>query len=150
AKFGWIEGRNLRIEYRFTTGDLIRMRADAAELAALAPDVIVTNGGAATRVVQQQTRTIPIVFTAGGDAAANGLVQNIARPEGNTTGFSNSEPSIAGKWLELLKEAAPHLARVAIVFNPELATVTDYTLSIGAAARALGVQAIELPVRNAI
>jgi putative ABC transport system substrate-binding protein len=152
AKLGWVEARNLLIDLRFGAGDLGRFRAYAAELVSLAPDVIVTNSGATTRVLQQQTQTIPIVFTSGGDPAANGLVQNIARPEGNTTGFSAYEPSVAGKWLGLLKEAAPHLARVAVIFNPEIAvTAPSYIASIEAAAPALAVQAIiKMPVRNAV
>src|SRR5437764_161435 len=127
AEFGWIEGRNLKIDRRFGGADANRLRAVAAELVSLAPDVIVTPGAAPTRALQQATQTIPIIFTGGGDAAAIGLVKNIARPEGNTTGFSSSEPMIGGKWLELLKEAAPHLTRVAIVFNPDLApTAPNY------------------------
>jgi putative ABC transport system substrate-binding protein len=127
------------------------VRAYAAELASLTPDVIVAVGGAATRAVQQQTQAVSIVFTAG-DAAANGLVRNIARPEGNMTGFSTAEPSIAGKWLGLLKEAVPRLARVAIIFNPEIATTgPSYIASIKVAAPALAVQAvIETPIHNAV
>jgi putative ABC transport system substrate-binding protein len=127
------------------------VRAYAAELASLTPDVIVAVGGAATRAVQQQTQAVSIVFTAG-DAAANGLVRNIARPEGNMTGFSTAEPSIAGKWLGLLKEAVPRLARVAIIFNPEIATTgPSYIASIEAAAPALAVQeVIETPIHNAV
>jgi putative tryptophan/tyrosine transport system substrate-binding protein len=152
AKLGWIEGRNLRTDVRFAAGDLERIRAYAAELVSLAPDVIVTSAASAARAVQQQTQTIPIVYTAGGDPAANGLVRNIARPEGNMTGFSTAEPSEAGKWLGLLKEAAPHLARVAVIFNPEIAeTGPSYIASIEAAAPALAVQAIiKMPVRNAV
>jgi putative ABC transport system substrate-binding protein len=151
GRFGWIEGRNLRIDLRFGTGDPDRIRASAAELVGLAPEVVVTNSGATTRAVQQQTQTIPIVFTAGGDPATDGLVQNIARPERNITGFSSREPSIAGKCLELLKEAAPRLTRVAAIFNAELApTVPFYISSIETAAPALNVQAIKTPVRNAV
>jgi putative ABC transport system substrate-binding protein len=151
AKLSWIEGRNLRFDLRFGADDLDRIRSYATELVSLAPDVIVTSGGAATRAVQRQTQTIPIIFTSGGDAVANGLVRNIARPEGNITGFSTSEPEIASKWLELLKEAAPRVTRVAIIFNPEVAfTGPSYNSSIEAAARALGVQAIQMPVRNAV
>jgi putative tryptophan/tyrosine transport system substrate-binding protein len=151
AKLGWIEGRNLRIDLRFAAEDSDRIRAFAAELISLVPDVIVTGSGAASSAVHQQTHTIPIVFTAGGDPVANGLVRNIARPEGNITGFSSREPSIAGKCLELLKEAAPRVTRAAILFNPELAlTSPSYFSSIEAAAPALGVQAIKMPVRNAV
>jgi len=150
AKLGWIEGRNLRIDLRWAD-DPNRMDAHAKELVGLAPDVMVTGSGAATRAVQQQTQTVPIVFTAAGDPVANGLLRNIARPEGNITGFSVAEPSVAGKRLGLLKEAAPRLTRVAIIFNPELAaTGPSYISSIEAAAPALGIQAIKTPVRNAV
>jgi putative ABC transport system substrate-binding protein len=97
AKLGWIEGRNLRTDLRFAADNPDRLRGFAAELVRLAPDVIVTTGGAATNAMHQQTRTIPIVFTAGGDAVADGWARNIARPEGNTTGFSLREPSVAAK-----------------------------------------------------
>jgi putative ABC transport system substrate-binding protein len=152
AKLGWIEGRNLRIDLRFGAGDPDAIRAYAAELAGLTPDVIVTNTGATTRAAQQQTQTIPIVFTAAADAVAAGYLRNIARPEGNVTGFSSLEPSIAGKWLELLKVAAPGLARVAIIFDTRLsfAITPSYVSSIEAAALALDVQAITSPVRNAV
>jgi putative tryptophan/tyrosine transport system substrate-binding protein len=100
AKLGWIEGRNLRIDLRFTGNDVDRSRAYAAELVSLAPDAIFTNGGVTTRAVQQQTQTIPIVFAAAGDVLINGIVKNIARPENNTTGVTNIYSSVAGKWLE--------------------------------------------------
>ncbi len=151
TKLGWIDGRNLKVDLRFGAGDANRMRASAAELVALAPDVIVTSGAAATLALQQATQTIPLVFTGGGDAVINGLVQNIARPEGNTTGFSSSESTVGGKWLELLKEAAPGLARVAIVFNPELARASpSYLASIEPAARTLAVQTVKAPFRDAV
>lgn len=151
VKFGWIEGRNLKIDERFTGADANRMRTYAAELVSLAPDVIVTPSAAPTRALQQATQSIPIVFTGGGDAAAISLVRDIARPEGNTTGFSSSEPTTAGKRLELLKEAAPRLSRVAIVFNPELApTAPNYIASIETEARTLSVQTIKVPFRDAV
>jgi putative ABC transport system substrate-binding protein len=151
AKLGWIEGHNLKIDRRFGAADANRLRASAVELVSLAPDVIVAGGAAPTRALQQATQTIPIVFTGGGDAAAIGLVKNIARPEGNTTGFSSAEPMIGGKWLELLKEAAPHLKRVAIVFNPDLApTAPNYIASIEAAAQTLSVKTVKVPFRDAV
>ena len=119
AKLGWIEGRNLRIDVRSTGSDPDRMRAYAVELVSLAPEVIVTFGVATTRAAQEQTQTIPIVFMAGNDPVTNGLLQNTARPEGNTTGFTSTVDSLVSKWLELLKEAAPHITRVALVFNPQ-------------------------------
>jgi ABC-type uncharacterized transport system substrate-binding protein len=118
AKFGWIEGGNVRIEVRFGAGHVDAMRAHAAELVRLTPDVIVTSGNAATRAAQQATQSIPIVMAVGGDPAVTGLFRNLARPEGNITGFSTPEPSIASKWLELLKEAAPNLTRIAVLYNP--------------------------------
>jgi ABC-type uncharacterized transport system substrate-binding protein len=152
ARLGWIEGSNLRIDLRFGASDPDRMRAYAVELVSLMPDVLLANSGAPTRALQQRTLNIPIVFTAGGDPVVDGLVRNIARPEGNTTGFSNYAPAIAGKWLELLKEAAPHLARVALIFNPELIPNTGpfFISSIEAAALELGVQVIKAPVRNSV
>jgi len=151
AKLGWIEGRNLRIDIRFAADDPDHIRAYAMEFVGLAPDVIVTSAAFATRAVQQQTQTIPIVFIGGGDPAAIGLVRNIERPEGNITGFSGPEPSIAGKYAELLKEAAPGVSRVAILFNAEIAPAApNYISLIEALAPALGIQAIKAPFRNAI
>jgi putative ABC transport system substrate-binding protein len=151
AKLGWIEGRNLRIDLRFGADNPDRIRASAAELVNIAPDVILSSGGVATQAVQQRTQTIPIVFVGGGDPVVGGLVQSIARPEGNITGFSAFEPSIAGKWLELLKEAAPRLTRVALLFNPELrVTGPAYTSAIKAAAPAFAVQTMEMPIRDPI
>lgn len=148
---GWIEDRNLKIERRFGAADADRMRAAAAELVALAPDVLVAGGAAPARALQQATQIIPIVFTGGGDAAATGLVKNIARPEGNITGFSTSEPMIGGKWLELLKAAAPHVTRVAIAFNPDLGpTAPSYIASIDAAAQRLAVKTVKVPFRDAV
>ena len=150
AKVGWIEGRNLRTDFRFGEGDLDRIRAYAAELVRLAPDVIFAIGGAPTSALQQRTQTIPIVFS-GPDPVGAGLVQNITRPEGNITGFSILEPSIVGKWLELLKEAAPGLVRVAIIFNPEvLLNASRYLSPIEVAASALSIPAVNTPVRNPV
>jgi putative ABC transport system substrate-binding protein len=153
AKLGWAEERNLRIELRFGGNDTDRFRAYAAELVRLAPDAIVTDGGAAMRAVQQQTRTVPIVITGGGDPVANGIVKSLARPEGNVTGITNLYSSIGGKWLELLKEAVPRLERVALINNPQLtldAAGTIYIPSIEEAARALAVKAVNVPYRDAV
>jgi putative ABC transport system substrate-binding protein len=150
TKLGWIEGRDLRFDVRFGVGDPDRIRAYAAELVGLAPDVIFASGGAATRALQQRTQTIPIVFS-GPDPVGAGLVQNITRPEANITGFSVLEPSIVGKWLELLKAVAPGLVRVAIIFNPEvLLNASRYLSPIEVAASALSVPAVNMPVRNAV
>jgi putative ABC transport system substrate-binding protein len=147
AKLGWIEGRNLRIDQRFTLSDPARMRTYAVELVGLAPDAIIATSRPVTTAVQEQTKSIPIVFTAGSDPVSNGLLQNIARPEGNTTGFTSAVDSLSGKWLELLKAAAPHITRVALVFNPQTVNV-GYFRPIEAAAPLLGVQAIKTPVRD--
>jgi putative ABC transport system substrate-binding protein len=146
AKLGWVEGRNLRIDLRFTVNDPDRLRAYAVELVSLAPEVIVASGGATTRAAQEQTPTIPIVFTAGNDPVTNGLLQNTSRPEGNATGFTSTVDSLIGKWLELLKEAAPHITRAALVFNPQTVNV-GYLRSVEAAPLP-GVQALKTPVRD--
>jgi putative ABC transport system substrate-binding protein len=147
AKLGWIEGRNLHIELRFTGSDPDRMRAYAVELVSLAAEVIVTSSAPATRAAQKQTQTIPIVFTAGNDPVTNGMLQNTARPEGNTTGFTSTVDSLIGKWLELLKEAAPHITRVALVFNPQTVNV-GYFRPIEAVAPMLSVQTLKTPARD--
>jgi putative ABC transport system substrate-binding protein len=148
-ELGWIEGRNLRLDVRFDAADLVRMRGIAQELVGLAPDVIVVSSSAGTRALQEQTQTVPIVFTHVGDPVASGVVRSIARPEGNVTGVTNLFPSIAGKWVELLKEAAPHVVRVALVFNPELPATERYLAEIEAAAAVLAIKAIRTPVRGA-
>jgi putative ABC transport system substrate-binding protein len=150
AKLGWIEGRNLRIDLRFApAADIDRIHAYAMELVSLDPDVIVTGGTVPARVLQQQTRTIPIIYIAGAGAEIGGVVRNISRPEGNVTGISIRYPSIAGKWLQLLKEAAPRLARVAMTFYPEgsagMREGGVYRAPIEAAATLNGVQPIWIP-----
>jgi len=117
---GWIEGRNLHIEFRFGNSDPDRTRAVGTELVRSAPDLIVVNYGFAARTVREQTKTIPIVIAGVGDPVEGGLIRNIARPEGNVTSYTNLYASIGGKWLELLLEAAPHLKRIAVVVNPQL------------------------------
>jgi putative ABC transport system substrate-binding protein len=117
-KLGWTEGRNVRLDYRWTGADPERMRAGAAELIRSVPDVILTSSNQSARIIGRQTRTIPIVFATAGDPVGTGLVSNMARPEGNITGFATYESEIAGKWLELLKEAVPYLTRVAALYTP--------------------------------
>jgi putative tryptophan/tyrosine transport system substrate-binding protein len=148
AKFGWIEGRNLRLDIRFGESDAARIRAQAADLVRLGPDLIFTVTGPATLAVQRQTTTIPIVFEGSGGSPP---VTNIARPEGNTTGFANSIDSIGGKYVELLKEIAPDLARIGFIFNPDAsrATISGYLPSIEAGAQALAIKVINLPFRDA-
>jgi putative ABC transport system substrate-binding protein len=120
ADLGWTDGRNMRMDLRWFGDDINRARALAQELVGLQPDIIVTGGGAATAAVQRKTRTIPIVFASVTDAVASGIVPRLDRPSGNVTGFGILEPSLGGKWLELLSEIAPGLKRAAIIFNPDL------------------------------
>ena len=107
ADLGWTDGRNVRMDLRWHGYDINRMRALARELAGLQAGIIVTNAAPATAAVQRETRTIPIVFVLVGDPLASGLVARIDRPSGNITGFGIAEPSLGGKWLELLSEIAP-------------------------------------------
>jgi hypothetical protein len=145
---GWTDGHNVRIEFRGGAGNPDRIRMLAKELVDLQPDVILVVGFAAAKAAQQQTSSIPLVFAGVGDPVSGGLVASISRPEGNSTGITNLFPSVAGKWLELLKEVAPGVARVALVFNPELSSGT-YFASIEAAAAQYAVTAIRAPVRDA-
>ncbi len=147
-KLGWTERRNLRIDVRFGSSDSDRVSAYAEELVSLTPDVIVTTGAAQTRAVQQRTQAIPIVFVQVGDPIASGVVKSIARPEGNTTGITNLFLTISGKWLELLKEAVPGVARVALIFDPQFPVAEIYVASIEAAATAAAIKTIRAPVRN--
>jgi len=148
-KLGWTEGRNLQIDIRYGAYDPEYFRDAAAKLVRSAPDAIVAHGAATTRAVQQLTKTIPIVFVNVGDPVSNGMVASTARPEGNTTGFTSLFVSIAGKGVELLKEVAPGVVRVAVVFDPKVAFSDNYITSIEAAAATLAVKAIRTPVRNA-
>src|SRR5258707_12592120 len=125
------------------------MRRLAKELVALQPDVILSNTTPTTTALLQQTLTIPIVFAIVADPVGSGFVASFARPGGNVTGFTFTEPTMAGKWLELLKEIAPRVVRVAMLFNPESATYADYWLNpFKAAAPSFAVQAIAAPVRD--
>jgi putative ABC transport system substrate-binding protein len=117
---GWTDGRNVRMDLRWHGYDINRIPVLAQELVGLQPDIIVTAGALATAAVQRETRTIPIVFTSAVDPVASGIVAGLNQPGGNATGFANYEPTLGGKWLELLSEIAPGLKRAAIMFNPDL------------------------------
>jgi putative ABC transport system substrate-binding protein len=119
---GWTEDRNLQLDVRISS-EAKAIDAYADEMVRLAPEVILTSGYLATRAVQQRTRSIPIVFAGVGDPIENGVVNNLARPEGNTTGVTNLYSSIGGKWVSLLKDTVPSIARVGIVINPS--TIMD-------------------------
>src|SRR5499427_8278030 len=121
AQLGWLDGRNVRIDTRWGVGDADRIRKYAAELLALAPDVILANSSAALAALLQATRTVPIVFTTVGDPVGAGYVDSLARPGGNATGFTVFEYSIAAKWLELLKEIAPRVTRAAVLRDSAIA-----------------------------
>ena len=116
-KLGWT-GRNVRIAYRWAAGDANRMQTAARELVALQPDAILAVTTPAVAALLGETRTVPIVFARVSDPVGSGFVSNLAKPDGNVTGFSNFEPSLAGKWIQLLKDVVPSIARVTLMFNP--------------------------------
>ena len=120
---GWEVGRNLRMEYRWSVGDRARLFTDAKELVALSPDAILAGVGATSDALQQATRVVPIVFAQGIDPVGNGYVDSLSRPGGNTTGFVQLNYGLAGKWLELLKEVAPQVTRVAMLREPGAAGI---------------------------
>jgi putative ABC transport system substrate-binding protein len=148
ADLGWTEGRNVRIDLRWGSGDINHIRALAQELVGLQPDIILTNGSLESVAVQRETRTIPMVFANALDPVAIGLVARLDRPGGNITGFANLEASLGGKWIELLAEIAPGLKRVAIMFNPDAAPVSAYMPSLETAARSLKVAPTIAPVHG--
>jgi putative tryptophan/tyrosine transport system substrate-binding protein len=148
-KLGWTEGRNIRIDYRWTALDKELIQRFAKELVALQPDLILTQSTPATAELLQQTHTVPIVFGLLADPIGSGFVASFPRPGGNVTGFVTMQPTMAGKWLELLKEIAPRVARVAMLFNPATAPYAEYWLNpFKAAAASFAVQAIVAPVHN--
>lgn len=140
-KLGWTVGRNLRIDNRWTGGDAERVRKHAAELVALAPDVILAAGGRMLGPLQQATHTIPIVFVQVADAVGGGFVRSLAKPGGNATGFTNFEFDISTKWLELLKQIAPHMIRTAVLRDPNNPSGSAQFGAIQAVAPSLGVEA---------
>jgi ABC-type uncharacterized transport system substrate-binding protein len=148
-KLGWVEGGNLRIEYRWGRGSSERTRTYAAELVALKPDVVFGAPTSAALALYRETRTIPVVFAQVADPVGVGLVDSLARPGGNITGFALFEYAIALKWLELLKQIAPHVSRVAILYDPEQPTSPGYIKTIEATAPSFHVQVLSDPVRDA-
>jgi len=148
-QLGWIEGRNVRTDHRWPAADPERIRADVAELVGLAPDVILASTTPVMTVLRQTTTTIPIVFVLVVDPVGRGFVSNLARPGGNITGFVTFEFSMGGKWLETLKQIAPGLRRVALVFNPDTAPFAgSFAQVVEAAASSLAVEATAAPVRD--
>jgi putative ABC transport system substrate-binding protein len=144
-KSGWTRGRNLRIDYRWGN----RFQLHAAELVRVGVDVIIAVSTPALKAVQHETHSIPIVFTQVSDPVGQGIIKNMARPGANVTGFTNYDPAIAGKWIELLKEAAPGVTRVAVVFNPATAPYTAlYMHAIEAVAPSIKISVTSAPVRD--
>jgi len=147
-QLGWAVGRDLKFEIRQVGGDLDRIRRYAAELIALAPDVIVTVGSVALAPLQQATRTIPIVFVNVPDPVGAGFVQSMARPGGNITGFSNFEYSMSGKWAELLKQIAPRVTRAVVFRDPMSAAGIGQFAAVRSVAQSLNIELTPLNVRD--
>src|SRR3984893_2093412 len=149
-QLGWADGRNMRIDTRWATTDADDIRRHAAELAALAPDVLVAATGTVTAApVLQATRTVPIVFVQVIDPVGAGFVVSLARPGGNATGFTIYEYGMSGKWLELLKEIAPRVARAAVLRDPAIASGIGQFAAAQAVAPSLGVELSPVDVRDA-
>ena len=146
---GWTDGRNIRIDYRFTGESTERIRIAAKELIAVAPDVIFVATNPAVSALMQSTRTIPIVFTWVSDSVGSGFVASLARPGGNITGFHNFEPALGGKWLEVLKQIAPRVRRAAVVHVPEIAANVAFLHVAEAASTSFGMTVTGAGVRDA-
>ena len=149
ALLGWTIGHNVRIDTRWATADAANIRRHAAELAALAPDVILAHANAAIGASQQASRTIPIVFPVAGDPVASGFVNSLARPGGNTTGFAQFEYSLSGKWLEMLKQIAPGVTRTAVLRDTDLGSGTTQFAVIQALAPSIRVEVTPISMRDA-
>jgi len=145
---GWSEGRNVQFIYRWSGGDVAHARQFAKELLDLRSDVILANSTPIAAAVRETTRTTPTVFVQVSDPVTAGVVQSLARPGGNLTGFTNFEPSMASKWLELVKGIAPNITRVAYLFNPNTAPLL-YARAVETAAPSLLIKLLAAEVRNA-
>ena len=148
-QLGWTDGRNIQILRRFTDGDPDRARTYAAELVAFAPDVVLTSGASTVGLMLQATRTVPVVFAGVADPVGAGFVNSLALPGGNATGFTTYEYSMSGKWLDLLKEIAPGVRRVAVLRDPAVSTGTGQFGAIQTAAPSFGVELSPINVRDA-
>jgi putative tryptophan/tyrosine transport system substrate-binding protein len=149
-QLGWTAGRNIRLDYRWAApSDAESRQRVGKELVALQPDLILTQNTVSTASILQETRSIPIIFANVVDPIGSGFVSSLARPGGNVTGFTLVESSIVGKWLELIKEIAPRVSRVAFLFNPAAAPYAQYYLDVfKAAAPSLGMEAIAAPINK--
>ena len=148
GELGWIEGRKIQFDLHFTTQNIDRIRTGAAEIAASAPDLIYVWSNPGLTALKQATQTIPIVFVQVSDPAGSGLVANLARPGGNITGFQNFETAIGGKWLELLKEIAPGVRRVAVVYNQKIAANVAFLHTAEAASASMGVTVAAMDLQD--
>jgi putative tryptophan/tyrosine transport system substrate-binding protein len=148
-QLGWTDGRNVRVDIRWTLGNADDARKYAAELVALAPDVILASGGAAVGPLLQATHTLPIVFAIVPDPVGSGFVESLARPGGNATGFVQFEYSLTGKWLELLKQIAPGVTRAAVLWDPTITAGIGQFAVIQSVAPSLGVEVRPINVRDA-
>ncbi len=148
-ELGWLEDSNIHIEWRFSANNFDRLPHLAQELVALNPEVIFANTTPATKALQQETRTIPIIFVQVSDPSGAGVVASLARPGGNITGFLFYEDSIAGKWLGMLKEIAPHLTRAALLGNPKGFPYGYFLRTANAIAPSLGIEVVPAPVASA-
>jgi putative tryptophan/tyrosine transport system substrate-binding protein len=148
-ELGWSEGRNVRIDYRWGVGDSDRHRANAAELVALAPDVILAHGSPIVRQLQRATRTVPIVFVSVADPVGGGFAASLAQPGGNAPGFMVLEYGLGGKWLELLKQIGPQVTRVGVIRDPDQPSGAGQLGAIQSVAPSLGVEAMPIGVSDA-
>lgn len=145
---GWRDGRNIRIDYRWGPSTFERLRTQAADLLSLKPEVIFTGGAIPLSALQQETRTVPLVFAAVTEPVAGGFVDSMSRPGGNITGFTNFQYSMAGKWLEILKEVAPRILNVGLIQDPLNADWPGYNSAIKAVSSSVGVNVIATPTGN--
>ena len=149
ARFGWVDGKNIRLDYRFAADDPALFKSNAAELVRLSPDAILASTPPAIVALHQQTVTIPIVFVLAADPVGLGLVQSLARPSTNITGVGAIDPPIMGKWLQLLKQIAPGITRVAVIFNPDTQPYAGlFNRAVDSAAASFGVTVTLAPVRD--
>jgi putative ABC transport system substrate-binding protein len=146
-ELGWVEGRNIRVDYRWAPGDAAVFRAHAAALVAARPEVILASGTPVLAAVREATQSIPIVFVGVSDPDGTGVVASLGRPGGNITGFANFEPPMGGKWLQALKDVAPNVTRVGVLRNPD--ALARFMRAIETTAPSLGLEAVECIARNA-
>jgi putative ABC transport system substrate-binding protein len=149
ASWGWVQGKNVRLDYRFAAGDPDLFKKYAADLVSLSPDVILASASPAVEALKPLTRAIPIVFAAVSDPVPQGFVQSLARPGGNITGFSAMDAELGGKWMGLLKDVAPNVTQVAVMYNPATAPFAGlYVDSATEAARNFGMSVTHARVRD--